>query len=76
MLIKLRLDIPIEEIKNLDRIIELEIKDSVGRSMIDIDKDEKNYHIDIESPDVTSFKAAVSSITRWLIIIKRIEGVN
>lgn len=75
-MIKLRLDIPINEIKNLDRIIDLEIKDTVGRSRMNIFRDEDDYHIDIESPDVTSFKAAVSSITRWLITVKRIEGVN
>ena len=73
---KLRLDIPVTEIRNLSRIIDLEMKDVVGRSHMDISNDQENYHIDIESPDMASFKAAVSSITRWLIIIKRIEEVN
>ena len=73
---KLRLDIPVTEIRNLSQIIDLEVRDVVGRSSMNIFSDEKNYHIDIESPDMTSFKAAVSSITRWLIIIKRIEEVN
>ena len=73
---KLRLDIPVTEIRNLSQIIDLEVRDVVGRSSMNISGDEKNYHIDIESPDMTSFKAAVSSITRWLIIIKRIEEVN
>jgi tRNA threonylcarbamoyladenosine modification (KEOPS) complex Pcc1 subunit len=73
---KLRLDIPVTEIRNLNQIIDLEVKDVVGRSSMDISGDQENYHIDIESPDMTSFKAAVSSITRWLIIIKRIEEVN
>ena len=76
MLMKLRLDIPITEIKNLNQIIDLEMRDIVGRSRMAISTDQENYHIDIESPDITSFKAAVSSITRWLIIIKRIEEVN
>ena len=73
---KLRLDIPVTEIRNLSRIIDLEMKDVVGRSHMEISSDQENYHIDIESPDMASFKAAVSSITRWLIIIKRIEEVN
>jgi tRNA threonylcarbamoyladenosine modification (KEOPS) complex Pcc1 subunit len=73
---KLRLDIPVAEIRNLSRIIDLEMKDVVGRSHMEISSDQENYHIDIESPDMASFKAAVSSITRWLIIIKRIEEVN
>lgn len=73
---KLRLDIPLTEISNLRQIIDLEVKDVVGRSHMDISNDSEFYHIDIESPDMTSFKAAVRSITRWLIIIKRIEEVN
>ena len=73
---KLRLDIPVTEIRNLSQIIDLEMRDVVGRSSMNISGDQENYHIDIESPDMTSFKAAVSSITRWLIIIKRIEEVN
>jgi tRNA threonylcarbamoyladenosine modification (KEOPS) complex Pcc1 subunit len=73
---KLSLDIPVTEIRNLNRIIDLEMKDIVGRSHMDISSDHEYYHIDIESPDMASFKAAVSSITRWLIIIKRIEEVN
>jgi len=75
-LLKLSLDIPVAEIRNLNQIIDLEMKDVVGRSRMDISNDEENYHINIESPDMASFKAAVSSITRWLIIIKRIEEVN
>ena len=73
---KLRLDIPVTEIRNLSQIIDLEVRDVVGRSSMNISSDEKNYHIDIESPDMTAFKAAVRSITRWRIIIKRIEEVN
>ncbi|MCL4341210.1 MAG: hypothetical protein M1431_03835 [Candidatus Thermoplasmatota archaeon] len=73
---KLRLDIPVTEIRNLNQIIHLEMKEVVGRSRMDISNDQENYHIDVESPDMASFRAAVSSITRWLIIIKRIEEVN
>ncbi len=55
--------------------IEPELTETFGRSRVYETLDKNNIYINIEAPDVPSFKASISSIARVLNVAKKIlEG--
>lgn len=62
--------------ENYIKSVEPELEYSFGRSEINLNSDESNFYITIKSPDISSMRASLSSISRVLNVAKKIMEVE
>jgi tRNA threonylcarbamoyladenosine modification (KEOPS) complex Pcc1 subunit len=52
--------------------IRLNLDNEMGRSRIEVKEDEDFFHIYIEASDTVAIRAALGSITKWILVADRI----
>lgn len=68
-----KLVLPKDQYSRHIRAIEPELTMPLGRSSIRLEESPGDFYIYISSPDIVSFKATLSSLTRWLSLVERVH---